>query len=136
MLKTISIAILTGALSAGSAFAGMLNVHNPNMRFDSVSPALTKLNENFVRPGKPVAIGLVRKVELGATQDQVSALLGQPVRITNRGGRQTWDYNLQFKTADDGDIVCQYKVLFGSAQQVDETVWRRPQCRELIMGYN
>ena len=49
MLKTISIAILTGALSAGSAFAGMLNVHNPNMRFDSVSPALTELNENFVR---------------------------------------------------------------------------------------
>ena len=37
------------------ASAGMLNVHNPNMRFDSVSPALTELDAYFVRPGKPVS---------------------------------------------------------------------------------
>ncbi|WP_180898321.1 outer membrane protein assembly factor BamE domain-containing protein [Martelella soudanensis] len=136
MLKTVSIAVLASVLSVGSAYAGMLNEHNPNMRFESVSPALPELNERFVRNGKSVSVGLVRQIELGATPEQVSSLLGQPVRVTNRGGAQVWDYNLQFKTAEDGDIVCQYKVLFAGARQVDETVWRRPQCRELVLGHN
>lgn len=136
MLKTISIALMAGTLSAGAAFAGMLNMQTPNMRFESASPALTALDENFVRHGKPVTVSLVNQIALGATQDQVTALLGEPVRVLNKGRSAVWDYNLKFTTAEDGDIVCQYKVLFDNTEKVDETVWRRPQCREIMLGHN
>ncbi|MEO1988395.1 outer membrane protein assembly factor BamE [Martelella sp.] len=134
MLKTISIAVLTGVLSAGAASAGMLNVHNPNMRFDSVSPALTELDAYFVRPGKPVTVDRVREIQLGASRNDVASLLGQPVSMAKNG--KAWDYNLKFVTAEDGEIVCQYKVLFGKGNAVEETVWRRPQCRDLVIGRN
>lgn len=134
MLKTISIAALAGILSAGAASAGMLNVHNPSMPFDSVSPALRELDAYFVRPGKPVTVDRVREIQLGASQNDVASLLGPPVRTTKNG--RAWDYNLKFVTAEEGEIVCQYKVLFGNGNAVEETVWRRPQCRELVAGRN
>ncbi|MAM08926.1 MAG: hypothetical protein CML23_00395 [Rhizobiaceae bacterium] len=136
MLKTISTAALAGLITSGAAFAGMLDVHNPKMRFESVAPSLTELDAYFVRNGKPVTVDLVRQVEIGVGRDKVAALLGEPIKVTRRGNKATWDYNLKFVTADDGELVCQYKVLFGNAQQVDETVWRRPQCRELMVSRN
>ena len=134
MLKTISIAVLTAVLSTASASAGMLNAHNPNMRFESVAKPLTQLNENFVRYGKPVTVSLVRQIELGTSQNDVASLLGPPVRTTKGGS--AWEYNLEFVTAEDGEMICQYKVLFGKKSGVEETVWRRPQCRALVVGQN
>ncbi|MET3600836.1 outer membrane protein assembly factor BamE [Martelella mangrovi] len=134
MLKRVSIAVLAGAIFVGPAFAGGLNEQKANMRFESVTPALTELDANFVRDGKPVTVELVRQVEIGAAQEQVASLLGQPVQAAKRGNTSVWDYNLKFTTARDGEIVCQYKVLFDKTQKVDETVWRRPQCRDLMTG--
>lgn len=62
----------------------------------------------------------------------VQTLIGKPLAQSNGPRGTEWDYNFKFiMPRSEHYIVCQYKVVLNSTQQVLETVWRRKQCLDI-----
>lgn len=133
---------IRSVVSAAVLSAGMLPVLaqadsavvNDRLPYSSVVTELPKLDAPFLRDGVVVPPSNIRQVQPGLTQDQVRALLGEPVAQERDGQALQWDYNLKLRTGEQRRdyLVCQYKVLFGqSSDVVTGTAWRRPQCKAL-----
>lgn len=121
-------------LIVGGAFAGGyqgLNNVAPNEGFSDVSRAYPNMNEHYVRYGKSLNLSHIRSVRLGQTQDSVSRVLGQPVAEAGDG---SWYFVLNLPYLKRSQFVCQYRVFFDSDKTVSATVWRRPQCADIVTG--
>jgi OOP family OmpA-OmpF porin len=68
-------------------------------------------------------------VDIGATKDQLYALLGRPHFGEGLAGVREWDYIFHFRTGPLRQIVtCQYKVIFDKHYTVGSVHWKPAGC--------
>jgi outer membrane protein assembly factor BamE (lipoprotein component of BamABCDE complex) len=133
-----SMALMAGvalalSLSFGSASAGVtsLNEIGPKKDFPRVSRAYQDMDARFARVGTPRSVAQVRQIALGSTKKQLVGVVGQPVSAYNDG---SWNFNVALPLPQRNKLICQYRVYFDDADRVAGTVWRRPQCANIVTG--
>lgn len=134
LLAGVSLSAITPALAAHQNPVDELS--NPNsLVFTDVSVDHDEFSEVFVRDGALTEPNHFRPIVPGLQQDQVSTLLGEPLRRGAGKRGSEWDYNFKFVLEPSKNfIVCQYKVVFDEQQAVREQVWRRRQCQLLAQA--
>jgi len=75
----------------------------------------------------------LRKVQLGASKLEIYTLLGSPMFREGIAGVHEWDYLFKLPTTQ-GEVQCQYKVLFDKAMRASETFWNPAGCADLVGG--
>ena len=131
--------VLTGMAAAlALSFAGMaaaevdgLNQVDPDRGFARVWRAYTDMDARFVRDGTPRSAAQMRGVAIGQTKAELTGLTGQPVSA-NRDG--SWNFNIKLPLPQRNQLVCQYRVYFDDDERVTGSVWRRPQCADIVTG--
>jgi len=73
----------------------------------------------------------LRLVGSGMTKDQLYNLLGRPHFAEGLAGVREWDYLFHFRTAN-GDLTCQYKVLFDKDKLARSFLWKPQGCADLL----
>ncbi len=97
-------------------------------KFTDVHIAPRKLDVPFVRDAGVTDPQIFRGVTAGVAQDQLTQIIGQPVKKNGRA----WDYQFKFAmTNSQNFLVCQYKVKFDREARVETATWRRQQCAAL-----
>jgi hypothetical protein len=89
------------------------------------------MDEPFVRIGTPRTVAQVRAISLGSSKNQLVGAIGQPKSAYGDG---SWNFDISFALPQGNRLICQYRVYFDAADQVAGTVWRRPQCLDIIIG--
>lgn len=107
-----------------------LNQVYAEQEFSRVERAYSDMDRRYSRIGTPRSISQVNRVALGQTKADLQTLLGQPA-IIERGG--AWEFHLALPLTGRNELVCQYRVHFDQDERVQATVWRRPQCAELVL---
>ena len=132
--KTIAGAAAAVFLLGGSVLAetyhGLNNVA-PKAGFSDVDRAYPDMNEKYVRYGKSMNLAKIRRVKLSQSRDDVTRILGKPVTAANDGSLY---FVINLPYLKSSQFVCQYRVFFDSDEVVSATVWRRPQCANLVTG--
>lgn len=131
--RLLAIALLA-LLPAGAAAAqdrDRLNEVDPQAGFSSVSRAYQSMNARYARNGAKHAIAQVRGIAVGQPRERVQAALGRPAI---RNGDGSYEFHLSLPLTRRDRLICQYRVFFDGAGHVERTVWRRPQCAELVLG--
>ncbi|MCX7566526.1 outer membrane protein assembly factor BamE [Sulfitobacter sp. F26169L] len=108
-----------------------LNVLGPDRSFPRVSRAYPDMDATFVREGTPRTVAQVRRVAIGSTKLQLVKAVGQPVSAYRDG---SWNFNVSFRLPQGNRLICQYRVYFDADDKVAGTVWRRPQCQNIVLG--
>ena len=83
------------------------------------------------RNGAKHAIAQVSGIAVGQPRERVQAALGRPAI---RNGDGSYEFHLSLPLTRRDRLICQYRVFFDGAGHVERTVWRRPQCAELVLG--
>lgn len=73
----------------------------------------------------------LRLVDRGMTKDQLYNLLGRPHFAEGLVGVREWDYLFHFRTPQ-GDVSCQYKVLFDKEKRAQTLLWKPADCSDLL----
>ncbi len=73
----------------------------------------------------------LRMVGQGMSKDQLYNLLGRPHFNEGLVGVREWDYWFHFRTPQ-GDVSCQYKILFDSDKRAQSFLWKEPACADLL----
>ncbi len=108
-----------------------LNVLGTDREFPRVWQAYPDMDEPFVREGLPRTVAQVRQVAIGSTKQQLVRAVGQPVSAYSDG---SWNFNVSFRLPQGNRLICQYRVFFDAADKVVGTLWRRPQCMNIVTG--
>lgn len=131
--------LATGLLAAvGAAHAGdnpVDPVSNPQgLEFPDVEMEIPEYAAPFQRTGRLVTDAeLFRQVVPGMPAARVQSLLGKPLNHTSDGLGKEWNYNFTLlMPVSRNHLVCQYKVVFDSQQRVEDAVWRRDQCLDIV----
>lgn len=131
-----ALTLVTGlALAAGLGVTAMaedvttLNGVGPDRDFPRVSRAYDTMNRDFSRTGVPRSVAQVRRIAIGSTKRQLVAAVGQPVSAYGDG---SWNFNVALSLPQSHKLICQYRVYFDDADRVQGTLWRRPQCADII----
>lgn len=111
--------------------AADLNIVDPGRGFPDVSRTYASLDAEFARDDRFRSVERVRQVAIGSTRDEVQRAIGQPVSGFSDG---SWNYNIALDYPQSHTLVCQYRVFFDADGRVEETVWRRPQCADVIIN--
>ena len=130
LYRFATMATILAATIATVSYANPLDeVSNPEaLEYADVDIAPEEMNPDFIRDGIVSDASVFAKIVAGLDEDEVRSLLGNPL---SQGGRE-WDYNFQLKMEQSANyFVCQYKVVFDENALVEETVWRRRQCKQL-----
>ncbi|MDR0184689.1 OmpA family protein [Lysobacter arvi] len=89
---------------------------------------------NPLEPSKVhVDLEALRKVQLGASKLEIYRLIGHPMYREGIAGVHEWDYLFKFATAD-GEVQCQYKVLFDDDMHASQTLWNPAGCADVLGG--
>lgn len=72
----------------------------------------------------------LRSVHPGLTKNQVAALVGYPHFSEGVLGVREWNYVFHFRTADNPDMVCQYKVLYDDNKLAQSFYWKPASCAD------
>ncbi|USP49606.1 outer membrane protein assembly factor BamE [Alcaligenes faecalis] len=75
----------------------------------------------------------LRLVAPGMTKDQLYNLLGRPHFSEGLLGVREWDYLFHFNTAQ-GDVTCQYKILFDKDKHAQSFFWKPESCASIPGG--
>lgn len=129
------LALLAGCVGAPGTHSprtepDQLNLVDPDENFGKVWRAYTEMDAPYSRTGNRLSVATVRRVELGQGRAAVDRLIGSPVR--EQEGLA--EYNLSLPTAAPDRLICQLHVHFDAEGAVKATVWRRPQCADLVTG--
>ncbi|MEB8386024.1 outer membrane protein assembly factor BamE [Rhodobacteraceae bacterium KMM 6894] len=89
------------------------------------------MDETYARDGTPRKIQQIRSIKIGDSKQQLFRLAGQPVSASQDGA---WNFNLRLTLEQRNQLVCQFKVYFDENERVSGTLWRRPQCADIITG--
>lgn len=108
-----------------------LNVLATNAAFPRVSRDYTAMDARFERRNFLRTVAQVNQVQLGNTKTELAAAVGQPVSAYGDG---SWNFDLAFRLPQGNRIICQYRVFFDDQDRVAGTIWRRPQCTDIMNG--
>lgn len=134
-LRVAAIAALAlWAAGAAQAANPIDPVSNPGkLDYPDVQMELPDYDEPFQRDGVMSQPQRFRQIVPGLPAAEVVRLIGRPLEGASAGA--TWDYNFTFRLPrSENYIVCQYKVVFDTRQQVKEAAWRRHQCLDIVNG--
>lgn len=118
-------------LHTAIAEVDQLNVVAPEESFPRVWRAYPDMDARFARPGEPRTPAQVRAVQIGSTKVQLVRAVGQPVSAYKDG---SWNFDIALPLPQRNRLICQYRVFFDDQDRVAGTIWRRPQCAELVVG--
>ncbi|MDN5843969.1 MAG: outer membrane protein assembly factor BamE [Alcaligenaceae bacterium] len=132
-------ALLIGGLAAGAAHARSNPVDlvsNPDrLDYSNVEMDVPDYDVPFKRDGYVKDPAVFRQITEGLPAAKVQALIGPPLEKTDESGGSEWDYQFAFVLPrSENHIICQYKVVFDGQKQVEEAVWRRRQCQDIVQG--
>ncbi|MFN4156233.1 MAG: hypothetical protein ACK4HF_16420 [Paracoccaceae bacterium] len=127
---TLSLPLLAACV-AGPA-PDRLNLVAPNDGFSRVWREYPDMDARYARTGSRDTISAVRRVAIGQDGATVQSAIGKPVVIDPEAGMS--EYNLSLSLAGRDRLVCQYRVYFDAEGKVKGSVWRRPQCADLVTG--
>lgn len=124
---------LAMALGLSEVTAGVtsLNEVGPKKDFPSVVRSYESMNRDFSRVGRPRSVAQVRNIRIGSSKQQLVAVVGQPVSAYSDG---SWNFNVALPLPQRHRLICQYRVYFDDNERVAGTVWRRPQCADIVIG--
>lgn len=74
----------------------------------------------------------LRLVHAGQTKNQIAALVGYPHFSEGVFAVREWNYVFHFRTKDNPDQLCQYKVLFDGRKIAQSFYWKPESCAELL----
>lgn len=123
-----AVVALCGAVPA-TAEVSALNQVDANAGFSDVSRRYSEMDATYVRNGASKRLQAIRQVAIGQTKPQVLKLTGKPLHETKDGA---WYFNVNLALPQGNEIVCQYRVNFDAKERVSATIWRRPQCAQLV----
>lgn len=124
--KSCQLALLLMASLVLSACGNLSKVDEKGMTQDPVWPDPTSVTFKSGAYPNVESLGLVEK---GMTKDQLYNLLGRPHFNEGLVGVREWDYWFHFRTPQ-GDVSCQYKVLFDSDKRAQSFLWKEPSCEK------
>lgn len=124
-------AALVLSLGAASADVDKLNMLGSDRSFPRVWRAYPDMDASFERPGIKRSLGLVRSIAIGDSQQKLVRAIGQPVSAYEDG---SWNFNIALPWPQRHRLVCQYRVYFDADKRVKGSIWRRPQCVNLVTG--
>jgi hypothetical protein len=124
-------AAMTLSLGAASADVDKLNVLGSDRAFPRVWRAYPDMDASFERPGIDRSLSKVRSIAIGDSQEKLVRAIGQPVSAYEDG---SWNFNIALPWPQRHRLVCQYRVYFDADKRVKGTIWRRPQCVNLVTG--
>ncbi len=84
------------------------------------------------REGSWPSLDSLRLVQAGQNKNQVAKLIGYPHFSEGVLGVREWNYVFHFRTADNPDLVCQYKVLFDEHKLAQSFYWSPASCAEVL----
>ena len=108
-----------------------LNMLDPSEDFARAWRAYPDMDARYARAGTRDQIASVRQVALGQDIKAVEAAIGKPV-LTNPDVGYS-EFNISLQQAGRDRMICQYRVYFDKAGKVTASVWRRPQCANLVV---
>lgn len=130
-LKNISVRVGSAiAVLALTACGSISNVSDKGTTDEPVWPDSSDVSFNT---GSYPEIDNLRLIDAGMTKDQLYNLLGRPHFAEGLFGVHEWDYLFHFRTAN-GDVTCQYKVLFDKDMLAQSFFWKDPACADLVNG--
>ena len=134
-LGGLALALLAAAAAAHTNPVD-LNTNPQKLDDQDVEARRPDFADPFLRDGKIDQPQRMKQLGAGASTQAVLAALGEPVKKGSGKLGTEWDYNLQFKMPRSQNyLVCQYKLVVDEAKQVvNEAVWRRRQCLQLVNG--
>src|SRR3546814_11339201 len=89
----------------------------------------------FKRDGLVSNPDVFKQIVQGVPASEVQTLIGDPLGKTSGSQGPEWNYNFTLLLPrSENYMVCQYKVVFDGKETVKETVWRRPQCLNIVNG--
>lgn len=127
------IAMVLSALlpMGGTAMADIdvLNLLDPKREFSRVGRAYGDMDARYVRVGTPRSLAQVRSIAIGESKQDLQGAIGRPAFAHSDG---SWEFHLALPLTQRDSLICQYRVYFDAGERVKGTVWRRPQCADLI----
>jgi len=75
----------------------------------------------------------LRKVRTGDSKLEIYRLLGSPMYREGIAGVHEWDYLFKLPSPQ-GEMQCQYKVLFDHGMQASQLLWNPAPCADLVAG--
>lgn len=130
-LLTLSLLLLLPLDAAMAQGRDLLNQVNPRVGFSSVTRAYSDMDARYVRAGTRREIAQVRRVAVGQSMAELQAVLGRPALGYDDG---SWEFHLSLPLTGRDRLICQYRVFFDGQGGVENAVWRRPQCANLVRG--
>jgi len=117
------------SFSAARAEVTELNLVDPDHGFGNVYRSYSSMDEKYERRGSTTLPAQVGAIMPGAGEDEVRARLGKPLEEEGDG---SWIYHLSLPLPQGNELICQYRLHFDNDRKVIGSVWRRPQCADLI----
>ncbi|MGB6102993.1 MAG: OmpA family protein [Pusillimonas sp.] len=134
MLETLKNgSLVTGGLllAVAMALAGCGNLSRVSDEGSSNEPAWPEAEDVTFATGAYPNVDDLRLVGSGMTKDQLYNLLGRPHFGEGLVGVREWDYLFHFRTPE-GDVTCQYKVLFDKDKLARTFLWKPQACADRI----
>lgn len=130
LLTSLAFAAMLSVTPA-TAETTTLNAVGPNKNFPRAYRAYPTMDVTFSRVGTPRSVAQVRQIEIGSSKRQLVNAIGQPVSAYTDG---SWNFNVALPLPQRNKLICQYRVYFDDADRVAGTLWRRPQCADIVTG--
>ncbi len=130
MLTGLAMALVLG-LGPAAADVTTLNGVGPDRDFPRAWRAYSQMDKRFARVGTPRSVATVRKIAIGSSKQQLVRAVGQPVSAYKDG---SWNFNVALPLPQRNKLICQYRVYFDDQDRVAGTLWRRPQCANIVTG--
>lgn len=130
VLAGLSTALIMAFTPAAAEVSG-LNLLGTKADFPRVWRAYPDMDARFERPGTPQTIERVRSLAIGDSKQQLVRAVGQPVSAYEDG---SWNFNVALPLPQGNRLICQYRVFFDAEERVSGSIWRRPQCADLVVG--
>ncbi len=124
-----SILLLSGCVTAQAPDA--LNLVDSGRDFSRVWRAYPDMDMRFARAGNPVPLARVRAIAIGQTKTDLVRAIGAPALVHEDGSAE---FHLALPQTGRDRLVCQYRVYFDAENRVRASIWRRPQCADLVAG--
>lgn len=121
------------ALVAALVLAGCGSLSKVDDKGNTQEPVWPDTKDITFKNGSYPNLDDLRLVGPGMSKDQLYNLLGRPHFGEGLVGVREWDYWFHFRTPQ-GDLSCQYKVLFDSDKRAQNFLWKDPACADLLAG--
>jgi len=125
--------VRAGGLVAVLTLAACGNLSHVTDKGTSDEPVWPDAGDVTFNTGSYPELDSLRLVGPGMSKDQLYNLLGRPHFAEGLAGVREWDYLFHFRTPN-GDITCQYKVLFDTDKRAQTFLWKEQACADLARG--